>query len=748
MKKIKYIAFSLFVMGLFFSNNIQAQSKLTGVVYELDRDNKQVPLPMVNIFWLGTTLGTVADDKGAFSIIKPEAGNLQLVCSFMGYKTDTINIEKNQAEVSILMFALTQNIQGIEISEKMESSYISKLSTQKTEVITTEGLTRLACCNLAESFENSATVDVGYSDAVSGARQIQMLGLTGVYSQLILENVPFIRGLSAPFGLNYIPGPFMESIQISKGVASVINGYETVTGQVNIEYRKPLTSDRLYVNAYLNSDLKNDFNVIGAHEFNEKLSTMLFAHQSSFNREIDHVGHGDGFMDYPKFNQWNLVNRWNYTHKKYTNITLINYVKEKRTGGQMGFDRSDRTMDTAGLYGIGIDNQRLQLFTKNGVLLNEKNSIGLQLSGTYFQQKAFYGLNDYKGDEADLYANLIYEGLLTDKHKFNAGASFQLNNTKETYTSQNIYSLFDTVMKTDELVPGVFVQYTYTLSKFLLTAGLRYDYNSAYERSLITPRLHLKWDPLEHSVFRISAGKGYRSAFVLAENFGLMASSRKFVFSDESLKMEDAWNYGFNFVQDILIKDKKIAVFTLDFYRTDFVNQIIVDLDKSADEVHFYNLEGKSFSNSLQADLVVSVVKGFTATLAGRYNDVKTTTDGQLQDRVYMNKWKGLLVLSYATKYDKWTFDLTTQLNGAGRLPNTNNARPEYSSPYFYMLGQITRRFKHWDVYIGCENITGYVQEHPIIDPEHPYAKDFDASVIYAPIMGRLFYAGFRWTLK
>ncbi|MDL2314738.1 TonB-dependent receptor [Bacteroidales bacterium OttesenSCG-928-C19] len=743
MKKY-HLTISLLIFQILFTSSLLANEKgvLTGTVYEVV-NKKQTPLPFANVFWLGTTKGTTTNENGSFSLKKPSANKeSKLVISFIGYQNDTIAIPQTQDNVTVVMKSNAKELEGVTIAERLESSYISKLQHQKSEVISSDGLCRLACCNLAESFENSATIDVGYSDAVSGARQIQMLGLSGIYSQLMLENIPFIRGLSAPFGLNYVPGSFMDGIQISKGVSSVTNGYESMTGQINLEYRKPKNADRLFVNAFFNSELKSELNVVGAHEINDKLSTMVLAHGSYMGKEMDHIG-DDGFMDYPKSYQINLVNRWQYDGEKYRNVSLINYVKEERTGGQMGFKRGNNS-----LYGIGIDNQRLQFSTKNGYMLNEGSSVALQLSGTYFEQKAFYGKNNYDGREGNLYANLIYDNNFSGNNKITTGINFQLNDVKEDFTNGAYLSSIATQkFKQTEVIPGVYAQYTGELSeKFSFIAGARYDYNSEYG-SLFTPRVHLKWNIFDDFTVRAAAGKGYRTPYVLAENFGYMASSREFVIGND-LDIEDAWNYGVNFVKEFKLPNDRKATFTMDYYRTDFKNQIVVDMDKDLHQVLFYNLDGKSYSNSLQADLTAEVLNGFNVTLAGRYNDVKQTINGKLVEKPYVNKWKGLLVLSYATKYDKWIFDLTTQWNGSCRIPNTDGLKPERSDAYFFLLGQVTRKFKHLDIYAGCENITNYVQKDPIIAANEPFGSNFDASVIYAPMMGRVFYIGLRWTLK
>lgn len=722
-----------------------AERSLKGTVYEYDKNQKQQPLPFANVYWEGTQKGTVTDVNGRFEIGAPKSSPNKLIISFIGYKNDTVEIQNTNDEVEIFLSTnQAQELKTVNVVSRTGGSYISQLRVDKSEVITTAGLCQLACCNLAESFENSATVDVGYSDAVSGARQIQMLGLTGIYSQLMYENMPFVRGLSAPFGLNYVPGSYMESIQISKGTSSVVNGFEAITGQINLEYRKPQKEgERLFINLFGNSELKGEANAIGKVKINDHLSTSLLGHYSYMGKEHDMYGgengDGDGFMDQPKTQQINLINRWNYETDKFKSATSLMFLNDRRIGGQMGFD-PDKNRNDSSIYGFENKTQRYQIFTKNGFVLNEHSSIGTQLSATYMDIASFYGFNTYDGTETNLYGNIIYNNVLTEKHKIDFGISLQWNDFNEKYNRADY-------LKT-EVVPGVFGQYTWNpLESFSMIAGLRYDYNNYFDQNMITPRLHLRWNLNDEITFRASGGKGYRSPNVFAENMGLMASSRQFHIAD-NIQMEEAWNYGGSIVYRFDINEERKFLFTIDAFRTQFENQLIVDLDQDAYAVYFYNLDGKSYSNSIQAEINWDVFRGLNLTLATRYNDVKSTFNGELLEKPYVSKWKELAVISYKTPLDKWQFDLTLQANGKSRLPNTNGAREEYSEAYGMAFFQITRRFKNIDIYAGCENIFDYTQPNPIIDAQDPYGPDFDASVIWGPLMGRVFYAGLRWTIN
>lgn len=719
---------------------LSAQVVIKGTVYEINEKGKNVPLPFANIHWSNTTEGTVADEKGHYSLKISSTNSKVIVASFTGYKNDSITYSGQSAIDFVLVSG--KELDQVEVKGKLDGSYISKVKSIKTEVITTAGLQKLACCNLSESFENNATVDVGFSDAVTGARQIQMLGLAGVYSQLMVENIPFTRGLGSAFGLTYIPGTWMESIQISKGTSSVVNGYESTTGQINAEMRKPWNSEKLFINGYLNNEGRYELNAHGSKKINDKLSTLLLAHTSTQVLKTD-MNH-DGFLDLPLSTQVNLSNRWSYEKEGVTESKFgINFLHDQRTGGQL----MERTTDEAianGNYVMEVTTRRAQIYDKTGFMFRNMSntSLGLIFSGLYHEQESTFGLNEYNATQLGFYSNAIFQSG-SPVHGYSTGISWMYDDYDEAYA--------DSSFKRVESVPGVFAQYTYTPSpKMNLIAGLRVDNHSKYG-TIVTPRFHFKVNLAEHTVFRTSVGKGYRSPSILAENTGLLVSARKLVFR-EDFKMEEAVNYGVNITQEFHFANERSATVTVDFYRTDFINQVIVDLDEAYNKVIFYNLDGKSYSNSFQIDLTVKPLERFEFTTAYRLNDTKVTTAGELRQRPLVSKHKGLLTMSYATKFDKWKFDFTGQYNGKTRMPlgihaTDGDQHGEYSPNYITIHSQITRKFKRWDAYIGVENLTNYAQSHPVLGYETPFEEGFDAGMIWGPVLGRMFYAGFRFSI-
>ena len=754
---------------------------VSGFVYEKLSGGKQEALPGADVYWAGTTKGTFTDENGKFRLSRT-GNSVRLVVSLLGYRSDTLDVPNGKTRLEIQMKEGDRLLSEVEIKARQDNSFVSKMKTQSTTVITVGELQRAACCNLAESFETNASVDVSYSDAVSGARQIQLLGLSGIYSQIMTENVPLIRGLATPYGLNYVPGPWMESIQVAKGTSSVVQGYESITGQINVEYKKPESSEKFYMNLYGNSNLRFEANANGSVKITDKLSTSLLVHADDQRFPFDR--NGDGFMDMPKLTNINVMNRWDFINPgKWVSRLGVKYLYEDRNGGQMDFVKSSWNTDTTGItndskkYGIGIKTNRFEAFWKNGIFFkgSAQSSMGLILSFINHEQDAFYGIDLYHGHEQNFNANLIYTAQFNgDKHKITAGGSYFIDGYSENFVQTRLAYRYqylpDTVSPTyadkftlvndsiytynmdrSEWAAGGFMEYTFNLKdKFTLIAGVRGDYNNRWG-FLFTPRLHLRIALTKGLSLRGSVGKGYRSPNLLAENSPMLISQRVLYFAPD-LGNEEAWNFGLNLTWDFTLFTRK-AELSVDAYRTSFVKQTVVDQDSLPTVVFFYNLNGKSYANVAQAQFSFQPLKQFTILAAFRYNDVKVTEGNQLRQKALVNQYKALLTLSYATRFEKWKFDLTMGLNGPSRIPDTKKMPaslqlPEKSPPWFNLLAQVTKKFRNFEVYIGGENLLNIRQLNPIVEYFKPYHTHFDASMAWGPVVGITGYAGIRLTIK
>lgn len=744
----------LFLTGMFVLIVFSAHAQeVSGKVFGTDENNKKIPLTGANVYWAHNLEGTTTDERGFFKIEKhdhdheiyteifDDHSDHLLVFSFVGYMNDTIHVHHNMRNFEMVLTSVSE-LEGVEVSARQAGSFISRIDPVVTQQINRAELHRAACCNLSESFETNASVDVSYSDAVTGAKQIEMLGLAGIYSQMMTENIPNFYGLANSYGLMWVPGTWMESIQVSKGTAAVLNGYESITGQINVEYKKPDDSERLFLNLFADGYGRLEGNMNAATQLNPHWSTMVYGHVSHNNTKNDH--NKDGFLDHPLYTQYNFFHRWKYVGQHHEAQFGIQYLDEDRTGGQVDFDKSDER-SVLKPYGINIHNKRMQAFAKNGFLLNRpETSVAMINSYTWHDVQSFFGLRDYSARQNSFYNNLIFQSYIGDtRHSYTTGVNYLYNEYDE--------MLSDSAFTFHESVPGIYFQYTYNKpEKFTFIAGMRADFHNQFG-TFYTPRVHVRYALTPKTILRGSAGKGYRTANVIAENISLLASSRGIV-TIETLNQEEAWNYGMHLTQYIDVLGKELTLST-EFYRTEFQNQIIVDMDTDVSQIRLYNLNGKSYSNSFQVEASYELLPRLDLLAAFRISDVKMTINDDLQRKPLINKYKGLVTASYATNMNRWQFDLTGQFNGGGRLPDTFNRPEEFRldqtfPSYTILNAQITRYFRHWSVYIGGENLLNFTQEHPIIAADNPFGEYFDASMVWGPIMGSKFYVGLRFTIE
>ena len=615
-----------------------------------------------------------------------------------------------------------------------QSGRIKASTIGNTEMISSKELLRAACCNLGESFTTNPSVDVNYADAATGAKQIKLLGLSGTYVQMLTENIPNYRGLAAPFSLSYIPGPWMQSIQVSKGASSVKNGYESITGQINVEFKKPQATPFADANLFYKSKGKLEANLGANLQLSKRWSTALLGHYEILDKV--HDGNDDGFVDMPKVRQGSLQSRWAWMGENYIFQASIKGLKEHREGGQMAMHDTLCTLHEP--YLIDITNERYEAFAKNAYILDSEHgtNIALILSGSLHHENAYYGHRQYNADQRNGYASLMFESDFDEHHSLSTGISL------------NHDYLDEQTSKSDETTPGVYVQYTYKLGEQLtLMGGLRWDHSNIYG-GFITPRMHLKYSPNDIITLRGSIGKGYRTSHVLAENNYLLASGREIII-DRDLDQEEAWNYGLSAVFSIPIGSKKLEL-NAEYYYTNFLHQTVMDLDSNPHAVHFTNLDGDSYSHTWQVEATYPFFEGFTMTATYRRTDVKCTYNGLLREKPLTNKYKGLLTASYAPGLGKWQFDVTLQLNGGGRMPNSYidfDGQPswdEHYKGYEQLSAQVTRFFRYWSIYAGGENITGFRQKNPIIGADNPWSSHFDSTMIWGPIHGAIYYIGVR----
>ncbi|MBR1389297.1 MAG: TonB-dependent receptor [Prevotella sp.] len=660
--------------------------------------------------------------------------------------TKAIGLEEGQDTTNV------NTVEGQRLSEVTVSAQrtgrVKGVGIGNTEMINAKELLRAACCNLGESFTTNPSVDVNYADAATGAQQIKLLGLSGTYVQMLTENIPNYRGAAAPFSLGYIPGPWMQSIQVSKGASSVKNGYESITGQINVEFKKPQATPFADANLYYNTKGKLEANVGANLHLSERWRTALLGHYEILDKA--HDDNGDGFVDMPKVRQGALQSRWAWMGDHYVFQASVKGLKEHREGGQIGH-HATMAMNP---YTIDITNERYEAFTKNAYIFNKERAtnVALILSGSLHHENAEYGLKLYNVDQRNGYASLMFESDFGEHHNLSTGISLNHDFYDQRYRLENTMEGGQLKEKDEETTPGAYAQYTYKLGeKFTLMGGLRWDHSNIYG-SFVTPRMHVKYSPNDIITLRGSVGKGYRTNHVLAENNFLLASGRQIVI-DQNLDQEEAWNYGISAALKIPIGEKTLEL-NAEYYYTNFIHQLLVDLDTDPHTVHFTNLDGDSYSHTYQFEATYPFFKGFTLTATYRRTNVKSTYNGVLKEKPLTNKYKGLLTASYAPGLGKWQFDVTLQLNGGGRMPTaytTSEGQPSWDERYKgyeQLSAQVTRFFRHWSIYAGGENITGFKQKNPIIGANDPWGSNFDSTMIWGPVHGAVYYIGVRLNWK
>lgn len=700
------------------------------------KDDQGNALVGANVVWQGSNHGTTTDANGSFVLNRVDEIH-SLVTSFVGYANDTTNCK----DIDYVEITLRGEITLDDVVVKAARPGVMKArGAQNIDVIGSAELCRAACCNLGESFSNNPSVDVEYSDAATGAKQIKLLGLSGGYVQMLTENVPAFRGAAAPFSLGYIPGTWMHSIQVSKGAATVKNGYESITGQINVEYLKPQLEEELDVNLFLDSHLKIEANIEGNYHFNDALSTGLLAHYE--NMWMEHDGNGDGFMDMPKVQQFDFMNRWMYKKNHYVMQAYVKALKEDRNGGQTeDLHNHSKVLNSDNqLYKINIGSERYEGVLKNAYIFDEvhNTNVALILSGSIHKMNSLYGQKNYDVNNNNAYAQLMFETEFTPSHSISTGLSFNHDCFDERWKMDFIPNLR---RAPDENIAGAYAQYTVNYDeKLVFMAGLRGDYSDLYG-AFVTPRAHVKWVLSELLKLRFSAGKGYRTPRPMLDYHTLLASSRDIIV-DNDLKQEEAWNYGATATFDIDILEKCLLI-NLEYYYTNFDNQVVIDIDSDAHKVHFGNLNGISYSHTFQIDATYPFFEGFSLLGAFRYNDVKTTINGKLRDKPLSSRYKGLVTATYKTPLEIWQFDVTLQINGDGRMPDGFGTFDAYP----ILNAQILKWFRWGNIYVGGENLTNFKQKNPIIGYDDPWGPDFDATMIYGPIDGIMVYAGIKWKL-
>ena len=751
------VLFTLLFAGLntLFAQNAPNQ-EISGYVFERDTKGNLKPLPGAHVFCITNQNGSVTDQNGFF-LISPLQPLPQLIsASFVGYESDTIEVKKANA-IEFILSPSTLN--EVKLIERQKTNAKSILKVSNVEWISGQELQKAACCNLSECFETNASVDIISSDAITGAKKIQMLGLDGVYSDVLVENRPFLRGLAASYGLNYIPGSWIESIQIAKATGSVTNGFQALTGQINTELYKPETIDGFFWNSYLSSVGMIENNFITASFVGEDWKTALLGHYSYLGRSIDR--NGDSFVDEIAINRITLLNRWRYIGRPDRHIEFsFRYLSEEKLSGQIsGDDLNTETFEFNTPYEVDIKTEQAEFNSKIGYIFNKPlTSAGITSQLRFHKQETSFGGSMYSGAQYSLYVKASYQSTIMDTTKlYKIGLSYSDDRYDETllllrpsapYEYEGLY------VRTDQTL-GAYTELIVAHSPRLSSIfGYRADYSKDFGL-WHAPRLNMRYKPTDNTALRFSVGKAYRQANPISENMSYLFSSRNLVLEDyNSLKPEEAINYGANINHNFYIAGKATS-FNIDVYQTDFQNQVVADIEQTQ-KLAIYNLEGASNSRSLQLDFAFEPADGWELKYAHKWNITETTYNIETESGLdyikkqapFIPKYRSLVQAYYTTWQKKWDINITLQNVGPSRVPSQGDIEEFWSDRFNHLDGQVTRRFKKFDWYIGVENALNYMQPNPIRGVENPFSDNFDAGMIWGPVMGRKWFTGIRLNMN
>jgi outer membrane receptor for ferrienterochelin and colicins len=735
---------SLFILFSALAMHAQLQTKVNGIILEKGKNMTEMPVVNAKIIY-SKKVFTFTDKSGKFSLLLPDTAK-QLTIEFDHIGKDVIGLSDLTKQIKIV-YPLFSRIKDVVVREKRFATEISLLSMQKTERISSKELLKAACCNLSESFETTPSVDVAFTDAVTGYKQIQLLGLAGPYTLITRENIPEVRGLASITGLTFTPGQWIEGMQLSKGTGSVVNGYEGLAGQINIELRKPMEGDQQFYNLYQSAQGRTEANGYWSFEPKEKLYSNLFFHAKSQWLKVDQ--NHDHFIDQPMGSSIIAANRWMWFGKKGRELQVgIKYHYFDNWGGSSHFTKSEMP-DQSPSWGMKLKTNRVDSWAKIGKVYESKpwKSMGVQLAFSNHFQNMSFGRKIYTANENSFYANYIFQSIIKNTGRvIKLGATFNYLNRDENVTGA--------IYKNQEVVPGIFSEYAHTFSKKVnAVLGIRADYHNRYG-IFLTPRFHIRYAPHENMAIRASIGKSYRNASIFSENLGLFSTNRTVYIAPSqanglyNLQNEKAINTGINATYKFKLNYRNGTV-SADYYYTHFLNQVIADWENPR-RISFYNSTDKSYAHSFQLQLDYEPIRKFDIRLAYRYHDVVATYSGQLLQRPLNAKHRAFINAAYSTR-SKWSFDYTLQWTGSKRVPSTalnpiSLQFPTRSPSFITMNAHISKTVHQGlDVYGGIENALNYMQNISILDSQNPFGTYFDGSLIYGPTNGRNVYVGVRF---
>lgn len=723
------------------------------------KDQQQVVLPDAVVVWTGTSIGATTSETGEFVLPLPsDTTHLPLrLAVIYGDAQDTFLIDDLHVYWSLEMTA-SVGLKEVVIKDAVSGAYISVLQPVKTEIINRAELRKAACCDLAGCFETQSTVQPTTTNILTNAKELRILGLSGVYNQVLLDGLPTVIGLTYTYGTGSIPGSMLENIWVVKGANSVAQGFEGMVGQITVYPREGGIAEPVTADVLLNSFGEQHYNAATAVKKN-KWSNYLALHYSHPGGKWDRDN--DQLLDLPLLTRYGIYNKWRYrkeNEKGWSSFVAARWVKEERIGGQTFF-HPDADAGTSSAYGQILRYQQPELLTKTGYRFDPNHKITLLASVSAQQQDSWFGLTSYRAQQQYAYANLQYEWYWGPKklHELKAGSSYRrlhLNEDIAFAPADTLGRTYDGNYRTNDAIPGFFAENTLHLDgdRWVLITGLRADHHQRYGW-LAVPRALLRFTPSADMDWRLSAGRGWRNVYLFPENTALLAGNRDIQFT-EALDPERSWNVGINMIRRRTIRQIQCTA-TADVYRTWFQNQFFPDYDTSPTLALISNFRETSVSNGIQVELSAQWTKRVELKTAWNYLDVFRRYDGQKKVLPFNPRHRVLGVLTLRSANLRWQLDLNMHWYGEQRLPDTRLnpeplRRPDYAPAYTIASSQLKYTFpkEQVELFIGCENIMDFRQLRPVPGWEQPFARGFDPAFAWGPVRGREWYVGCHYQLQ
>ena len=714
-----------------------------------EQDGVTGPLTGAHVFWIGSDRGTVTDAHGHFHLDDKGITDRRLVVSHVAFEPETLDVS-GASTVQVLL-SRPRSAETVEVQAKAPDTFIAPLD-QKTEIITAEELEHAACCDLAGCFGTTSSVQSEAVDIITDTKQLKMLGLEGIYSQVLLDNVPALTGgLNTHLGVSFIPGPFIDRIMVSKGIGSVLQGAESFSGQINVLLRESDGNEPLFFNVFANSFLEQQYNAYVMRSFG-KWSGMLALH--GVGRGQRHDANDDGFLDMPLTDRFSALAKWKYDGADEGVIarTGFKYTWEERLGGQDAY-RTDRDLGSAAVYGQSMRNNRFELFNRTEFDLGEGRALKLHVAGSVHEQDAWYGSTRYSADEQVVYGNLAWATPWLDEHIFTAGASFLMNRLDETVDlgSNPLQKTYAGTYHTDVVAPGLFAENTLNLfdDALAVITGARVDFRND-EGTVLTPRLFVRYNLDEITTLRASLGTAFRVARLFVQHPAALASWRD-IRIERDIAPERATTFGVSVTRYYEL-GPLTGTLNLDLYRTNFSEQVVAEYDDDPRLIVFRNITGTSTADNVMAEITGDIAP-LTFRLSYTLADVYETRDGVHRSLPFVTRDRVLGVVTATSADDAWQATLTAEWRGAQKLPDTRAypvefRLPEHGDAYTLLHLHLQRSWDAFDLYVGAENLLDFRQDNPILNAANPFQPWFEPGFAWGPVKGREVYAGIRARLN